>query len=210
MTRMRGGRLPVGGWKLQISWDGMIDDGMLPAKTKLAMTILWQFKLDGMTDVARTQQQHQNDVNDYGDDDEDDGNGCDDVYDDDADQNESEDEKEDDYDDDDDDEEEKEQHDDHEEEDSDGDEDKDNLENFPSEHEGTSKVPRINHEKQESRTISSKIVSHLLFANLLHIYFLDFTHQNHEFWQGVVPNVVKFLPCEAQLQCLAGRPPTHS
>jgi len=40
MTRMRGGRLPVGGWKLQISWDGMIDDGMLPAKTKLAMTIL--------------------------------------------------------------------------------------------------------------------------------------------------------------------------
>jgi hypothetical protein len=164
-----------------------------------------------MTDVARTQQQHQNDVNDYDDDDEDDGNGCDDVYDDDADQNESEDEKEDDYDDDDDDEEEKEQHDDHEEEeDSDGDEDKDNLENFPSEHEGTSKVPRINDEKQESRTISSKIVSHLLFANLLHIYFLDFTHQNHEFWQGVVPNVVKFLPCEAQLQCLAGRPPTHS
>lgn len=85
-----------------------------------------------------------------------------------------------------DDEEEKEQHDDHEEEDSDGDEDKDNLENCPSEH-GTSKVPRINDEKQKSRTISSKIVSHLLFADLLHIYLVDFTHLSPRVLAGCGP-----------------------
>lgn len=94
-----------------------------------------------------------------------------------------------------DDEEEKEQHDDHEEEDSDGDEDKDNQDNFPSEH-GTSKVPRINDIwKQNSKTISSKIVSHLLFAHLQTISISLISHTFlHEFWQGVVPNVVKFLP----------------
>ena len=44
------------------------------------MTLL-QFSLDGMTDVARKQQQHHNDDNDYDHDDEDDGNGRDDVFD---------------------------------------------------------------------------------------------------------------------------------